>query len=287
MTGQGAATRSDDSNSVVVEVRSVNSRFLKLNMSSSERLLPLQAKIEALVRRYVQRGTVYLNLRVLNQSYSSPFRINSAVLQSYREQLGEMDGARQTVSLDALLSLPGVIEEVVVASDGDEAEWTMIEGAVEEALKKLNDMRALEGAAMADDLLDNIGQVGKFVDAISQLAPGVSESYAGRLTTRINKMLEEHDISVSPSDLIREVGIFSERCDISEEIVRLKSHLDQFRTIVAGEKSNGRKLDFLTQELLRETNTIGSKAGDSEIARNVVEIKSAIERIREMVQNVE
>ncbi len=115
----------------------------------------------------------------------------------------------------------------------------------------------------------------------------MSEAYRGRLTERLAKTLTEYQITLDPNDLIREVSIFAERTDISEEIVRLRSHLEQFHATLALEDSAGRKLEFLTQEMFRETNTIGSKANDVTIARHVIEIKAAIERIREMIQNVE
>jgi len=125
------------------------------------------------------------------------------------------------------------------------------------------------------------------LDRIEERAPLVVEAYRKRLTERLNKLLEEYEVSIEATDVVREVGIFADRGDISEEIVRLRSHLRQFDAIAASEESNGRKLEFLIQEILRETNTIGSKANDAEIAGHVVEIKTAIERMREMIQNVE
>ena len=140
---------------------------------------------------------------------------------------------------------------------------------------------------MAVDLEQNRTAILAQLDRIERRAPAVVEAYRDRLTDRIGKLLAEFDISSQPSDLIREVGLFAERSDISEEIVRLRSHLQQFGKIMQLAESSGRKLDFVTQEMFRETNTIGSKANDAEITQHVVEIKASIERIREMVQNVE
>ena len=148
-------------------------------------------------------------------------------------------------------------------------------------------MRTNEGQAMLDDLLGNCDSLGKHAAEIQKLAPEVITGYSKRITERINRMMEEHGISVTDSELVKEIGVFAERVDISEELVRLDSHLDQFRTIMGSKDSNGRKLDFLTQELLRETNTIGSKANNAKIANQVVEMKTIIERIREMIQNIE
>ena len=148
-------------------------------------------------------------------------------------------------------------------------------------------MRADEGRAMADDLRTNCQAVAGELAAIEVRAPLVVESYRDRISERLKKLLAEFDVSVEASDVIREVGLFAERSDISEEIVRLRSHLDQFDSIMQIAESSGRKLEFLTQEMFRETNTIGSKANDAEIARHVIEIKAAIERMREMIQNIE
>lgn len=140
---------------------------------------------------------------------------------------------------------------------------------------------------MAADLQANCQIIVGQLSQIAQMAPTVVENYQRRITERVNKLLAEFEIGLKSAEVVREVGIFADRCDISEEIVRLRSHLEQFDLIAADEESSGRKLDFVIQEMLRETNTIGSKANDAGISRHVVEIKTAIERMREMIQNVE
>ena len=170
-----------------------------------------------------------------------------------------------------------------VDTDND---WPVIEAALQQALEALASMRAGEGEAMAADMGENCRLIAAELDSITERAPLVVESYRARLTERLNKLLGEYDIQTQPADVIREVGMFGERSDISEEIVRLRSHLEQFDAVMKLEESSGRKLEFLTQEMFRETITIGSKANDAEIARHVIEIKAAIERIREMIQNV-
>ena len=137
------------------------------------------------------------------------------------------------------------------------------------------------------NLAANLHVVAQELKHVEARAPQVVESYRSRLSERLNKLLAELGVTVAATDVIREVGLFAERCDISEEIVRLRSHLDQFDAVMRTEETPGRKLEFITQEMVRETNTIGSKANDAEIARHVIEIKSVIERIREMIQNVE
>jgi uncharacterized protein (TIGR00255 family) len=190
------------------------------------------------------------------------------------------------VQRESLLTLPGVGEET---SSGDQREklWPIVKTAVEKALVHLNQMRAREGEAMKQDMLLNCETVKKQLGLIQEQAPTVVENYAKKMTDRINHLLEKYDVSVEAADVVREVGIFAERCDFSEETVRLDSHIAQFNEIIQLPDGSGRKLDFLVQEMLRETNTIGSKANNANIATMVVEIKTAIERIREMVQNVE
>jgi uncharacterized protein (TIGR00255 family) len=148
-------------------------------------------------------------------------------------------------------------------------------------------MRQEEGAAMAADLTANARAIAAELSAVERRAPQVVEAYRARLLDRLKGLLADLGVQIQPADVVREVGIFAERSDISEEIVRLKSHLEQFATVMAERDSQGRKLDFVIQEMFRETNTIGSKANDAEIARHVIEMKTAIERMREMIQNVE
>jgi uncharacterized protein (TIGR00255 family) len=140
---------------------------------------------------------------------------------------------------------------------------------------------------MEDDLADNCRIIGRELSAVEHLAPRVVESYRQRLTEKINKLLNQYGVTVEAAEVVREVGLFAERSDISEEAVRLRSHLEQFLAIMGLAESSGRKLEFVSQEMFREANTIGSKSNDAQIALHVVEIKTAIERIREMIQNVE
>jgi uncharacterized protein (TIGR00255 family) len=154
-------------------------------------------------------------------------------------------------------------------------------------LDKHEAMRRKEGQAMADNLRQNCQSISTELTAVERRVPFVSEGYRGRLHERVQKLLDEYRVTLNPSDLLREVSLFADRSDISEEIVRLKIHVEQFQKTMDLPESGGRKLEFITQEMFRETNTIGSKANDSEISQRVIEIKTAIERMREMVQNVE
>ncbi|MCB9923673.1 MAG: YicC family protein [Planctomycetaceae bacterium] len=290
MTGQGSAHVTDGGISVAAEIRTVNSRYFKLALRTSDGYGPLEPRIEEVVRRYVRRGTVQLDLRVERQAATDDFRLNETALASYQRQLTEVArklGLESRVTLESLLTLPGVVDERVSRNVDTDAEWPVVERALALAIEGLTKMRTDEGAAMGTDMAAQCKAIGEALDCVAVRAPLVTEGYRDRLTERLNKLLAEFEVRVEASDVIREVGLFSERSDISEEIVRLRHHLEQFDTIMGLDESSGRKLEFITQEMFRESNTIGSKANDAEIGRHVIDIKAAIERIREMIQNVE
>ena len=282
MTGHGSSVIQTDDVQVLAEIRSVNNRFLKISVSGDLDATH-QSQLEALIRGRVQRGAVNVKIQLQFLGANAQYSINVAQLKAYREQLKTLGAVDFQPTL---LSLPGVITENIEDSEKDEV-WPAIELAMNQALDAFIVMRGQEGHAMMNDMLANCQGIEDNLGQIQEIAPRVIDTYSNRVTDRINRMLEEYDVSVTASDLVKEIGVFTERVDISEEVVRLGCHVEQFRTVANADQSNGRKLDFLTQELLRETNTIGSKANDAEIANRVVEIKTLIERIREMVQNVE
>ncbi len=290
MTGHGEAQIQGDGVFAVAEVRTVNNRFLKVSVRVSDGYGSLEPRIEAVVRRSIRRGSVMVNIRMDREPSPDDYRLNEMVLTSYRRQLEavcEKETLSDTVSLDSLLVLPGVVTESGARHVNTDADWSLIEQTLIDAMQNLSQMRSEEGLAMARDLQANCQLIASELNQIGERAPLVVSSYQKRLTDRLNKLLTEYEVSVQPADIVREVGIFADRGDISEEMVRLRSHLEQFETIARAEESAGRKLEFVIQEMLRETNTIGSKANDAEIARHVVEIKTCIERMREMIQNVE
>lgn len=290
MTGHGEAHRRENGLAVTVEVRSVNNRFFKLNFRASEGYAALESQVEALVRQSVRRGTVQVNLRVDRQASPDDYRLNQAVIAGYLRQLSNLAAlgiAIDGVRADSLLQLPGVVCEPVADWALIEGQWPIISAAVTEALQQFSAMRAEEGQTMAVDMRANCSLIAKELLAIEARSPLVIEAFRLRITDKLNRLLADLGTRIEPADVIREIGVFTERSDISEEIVRLKSHLEQFETAMQVEEAGGRKLDFLTQEMFREANTIGSKANDAEIAHHVIEIKTAIERVREMIQNIE
>ena len=284
MTGQGSATLTADGITVTVEMRAVNNRHLKINLRCPDSLIALESVIEKSIRSVVGRGTVNVNIKVEKHSRAGDFSIDLDLLTSYRQQLQTETTA--DVSTDTLLSLPGVVTSKSGADNSD-ASRSLILRVVEEALFQFNQMRVTEGEALSSDLDLQIERLTALIVEIRQHAPLVIQRYSGRLTEKLNQLLQQHNVTLSDSDLAREIGIFADRCDITEEVVRLDSHLKQFRDVMESQISQGRKLDFITQELFREINTIGSKANDASIANCVVESKTVVERIREQVQNCE
>ena len=290
MTGHGEAQAKAEDLAATVEIRTINSRYFKVSVRSSEIISWLEPRMERIIRDHIRRGTVQVNVRLDRTSSADDFGFNTTILESYREQLQSIQAPNQTndqIPLQYLMQLPGVIQDRRSNHRDAETDWQTIKTALESALQGLQSMRAEEGKSMAADLLENCRIITVELDHITERVPHVVEGYRDRLVERLNKLLREHELQIEASDLIREVGIFAERADISEEIVRLQSHLEQFDAFMKMKESNGRKLDFLTQEMFREANTIGSKANDIQIAKHVIEIKAVIERIREMVQNVE
>jgi uncharacterized protein (TIGR00255 family) len=290
MTGFGEAHCQQDGLAISVELRTINSRYLKISTRATEGYGSLEPLVEAVVRDRVRRGTIQVNIQIDRAKSPEDYRIDTRVLDRYRQQIetvSRMWGTTQPVSLDSLLLLPGVVDEDAAGKLNAEEHWPLIEQTLNEALENLDRMRAKEGRAMTSDLRANARSVVACLDEIQGRAPLVAEAYRIRLEERLRKILAEHELKFDPADVIREVGLFAERSDISEEVVRLRSHLEQFDAVLDCSESSGRKLEFLTQEMFREVNTIGSKANDVEISRQVIEIKAAIERIREMIQNVE
>jgi uncharacterized protein (TIGR00255 family) len=290
MTGQGAGHAEGDLGTVSVELRAVNQRGLRLVSRLNELLVPLEGRFEQLIRSRVKRGSLQGAVRFVPAAAILPGVINAAAVTAYANQLRQIRdslGLSDTIDLTGLLQLPGAITGADSPSLDTDEIWPLLEAATEAALENLDRMRASEGAAMAVQLRIDAGMISEQLSQISELAPCVVSQYRERLENRINRLLDERGMEISPLDLLREVQLFADRCDISEEITRLSTHLHLFSDTLGGSEASGRKLDFIIQEMFRETNTIGSKAGDAQIGSSVVEIKCALERMRELVQNLE
>lgn len=302
MTGQGHASEDADVGMVRVEVRTVNNRGLKISPRLSDSIAVLEPKIESLVRSNMKRGTVQISVKLHLPAAQNAMQIDQSVLKAYIDQLNAARDASVdhslTIELSNLLGLPGVMTGSHQAADEAKV-WPLVKQTILAAIGNLNQMRRAEGAAMAGTLLDECEGISERVAQIETLVPRAATKYAERLEGKIQRILAERNLEQQPIDILREVQIFADRSDVSEEVTRLGSHLQMFRDVITGKYESdqadsapvsepvGRKLDFIVQEMFRETNTTGSKAADPEVSAHVVEIKCALERIRELVQNLE
>lgn len=293
MTGFGAAATRTDAVGVAVEVRAVNNRHLKLTVRGSDPYPLCESELEKVVRRHVRRGTLHVQVRVDRAAAAAAPALNAALLADYLRQVRAACAAAGTPELAphlaaGALALPGVAPEARAGSAAPpEDEWPLVERTLAAALDGLNRMRRDEGRAMAAELLAHRAAVAERLGAIRALLPGAVGDYRARLAERVRQAVADAAVPVAPEHLIREVALFADRTDVSEEVARLASHLEQFADLVARGDEAGRKLEFVIQEMGRETNTLGSKAGDVAISRHVFEIKGALEKLRELVLNVE
>ncbi len=297
MTGQGHASQQGDVGTVSVEVRTVNNRGFKCVLRTSDPLTTMESRIESLIRKLIRRGSIYMTVSWHRPANKDLPRIDADVLQAYYRQLEQTQraiGGNASIDLSALMMLPGVIVADREKQDNDGPLWELVEKTILQTIDNLNEMRAAEGANMSVTLRAECDQIRERVGNIAKLAPRTIDAYRSRLESKIQRALAENDLKVDSVDLLREVQIYADRADINEEITRLVSHLDMFLDALGGSAASGdgpepagRKLDFIIQEMFRETNTIGSKSADAEISGQVVEIKCAIERMRELVQNLE
>ena len=288
MTGFGEARYLDDRLSVVFEVRAVNNRHLKLIAKISDAYSLLEPDLERQVRETIRRGTVHLSLRVDRPHRPEDYRLNTVALASYRDQLKALqDSSDPAVRMADLLGLPGVVESRGGKLDDPREDWPIFSKVVAQAIDQFQTSRAEEGRAMAEELAAMALTIADRLALVEARGPEIVAAYEARLHDRVRALVEARGVAIEARDLIREVAIHAERADVAEEIIRLKAHLVQFGEAIAEPESAGRKLEFIVQEMGRETNTIGSKANDIEISRNVVEMKGALEKIRELIQNVE
>ncbi len=313
MTGFGESNQTAEDLTVLVQIRSVNNRYLKLSLRLADCYASLESQVESEVRSFVRRGAVQVNITAQHAAGVGDYRLRTDVLTTYLEQLqtipsstwgvrshnahesshfhensryGAGSGIPDSVYA-GILRLPGVVEDASVEHIQPENDWLFIRTVLREALDRFTAMRAKEGDAMCQDLRSNASQIASELTKIESRAPEVVSDYRERLDQRVRKIMEENGFELDSSDLIREIAVFTDRADISEETVRLHSHLSQFDAELVSSNCSGRKLEFMVQEMLRETNTIGSKANDGIITRSVIEIKTTLERIREMIQNIE
>ena len=289
MTGFGDATAEQGGTHYAVEIRSLNNRFFKPVIKLPENVSGLEPEIETRLREKLGRGSITFILKMRVDSAEAAYHINTEALQAYLsqlEQVKQLNGLAR-IDLASLLQLPGVCQEPRDETDEIAKHGDTIRAQTDKAIEKLMLMREREGKSLFADLMKHCQVIASSLKEIETRAPTVVDDYHKRLTQRVNELMRKAELRVNESDLIKEVAVFAERADISEEIQRLTSHLNAFEQACHEGEHAGRKLDFITQEMLREANTIASKGNDAQIAKHIVEIKGAIDRLKEQVQNVE
>jgi len=289
MTGFGRGSVSEESFSVNVELKTVNNRFLDVNLRLSGEMQPIEGMIKRIIGERLSRGRVEVNL-TYDRTDEITYELNRPMIAGYLKAMRQMQDEFSLTGepdLNVIARLPNV---VLPKKDDLKPEFILgIENALKQALDDLEKMREKEGQLLKGELNSMMNDIEKRLGPIETESANVSEEYRLRLTKRIGEMLakSESQIELDQGRLAQEVSYLADRSDISEEITRLRTHIDHFRNIMNEDKEVGKRLDFLTQELNREANTITSKTSNMTVKENALQIKSDIEKIREQVQNIE
>jgi uncharacterized protein (TIGR00255 family) len=290
MTGFGEASAEVDGVVYTVEIKTVNNRYVKIHLRMPEIVSFLEMEVEGFLRKRIRRGMVNCSIRMKNVSGQALFDVDANALNGYLIKLKDLARSNEIdykIDLAEMLTLPGIVQPAVPAQEQAEKMKTAILELVGQAVEKLKQMRAREGAMLVEDLTANCKLMGEKLKLIRQRSPAVVKEYHEKLEKRTRELLATGQLQIDAEIIARETVIFADRCDIAEELTRLESHLHQFTTHCQSDQNAGRKLDFISQEMLREANTIASKASDAQISQWVIDVKCAIERIKEQVQNIE
>ena len=290
MTGFGRSEYADGKRNIIVEIKSVNHRYSDISVKMPRRYSYAEDKDKQAVKERIKRGKVDVSIIVENITENDiNIKLNEPIARQYYENLtllNEQFNLSGEISLRLLATMPDVMKAIPDVDDEEEITKAILVPVGDAALN-LEKMRAVEGEKLAEDLLSRGETIKDLLDKIAERAPGVVVDYAAKLRERIAELIAGN-AAVPEERIVTEAAIFADKCAIDEEITRLNSHLIQLRNIVDSPKdAEGKKLDFLVQEMNREANTIGSKANDITITNYMLEIKSEIEKIREQVQNVE
>lgn len=294
MTGFGRGEYTDDKRNMVVEIKTVNHRYADITIKMPRRYSFAEDKIKSAIKAHIRRGKADVFIMVENIGDSDvSVQINEELAKQYlekmvslRDALGEPEGFNDQLSLLQIAGLPDVIKTTPAAEDEEEIMQALLIPTLQ-AAQNLDKMRATEGEKLAEDLLAKGENLKTLLDQIAARAPQVATDYTAKLRERITELIG-NSVQIPEDRILVEAAIFADKCAIDEEITRLNSHIMQLRDIVStSNQPDGKKLDFLVQEMNREANTIGSKANDITITGYVLDLKSEIEKIREQVQNIE
>jgi uncharacterized protein (TIGR00255 family) len=287
MTGFGRSIRSHEHIKVTVEVKTVNHRFAEYHFRIPRSISNFEDKLKKKLNEYIKRGRIEVFITVEGEGLTNrKLSVDWNLLQDYLQYIKEIQDRfqiQEEVPLKDILKRDEIfsIEE---QESGNECIEELVLDALLEAAQFCVNMREAEGKALQQDILSHIEKIQSTVEALRQYAPTVTLQYANRLKKRIQEYV---DLQLDEARIMTEIAIFADKADINEELTRLDSHIVQFNRFLNDQEPVGRKLDFLIQEMNRETNTIGSKANDAKIAAEVVELKSLIEKIKEQIQNIE
>ena len=289
MTGYGRGSDQNENSAVHVELKTVNNRFLDINVRLPNDLQAFEADIKRVITNRLSRGRVDVNLQ-LDREEIINYELNRPMIAGYLEALRQIQtefDVHGEPDLNVIARLPNALQAKTEHS-GDEVK-AVIESAINNALDELEKMREDEGESLYKELELRLSGIENLLPVVEAEAENVTEEYRGRLTKKIEEMLAKSEAQIEPDEarLAQEVAYLANRSDITEEITRLKSHIEQFRQIMNEETEVGKRLDFLTQELNREANTIASKTQNMAVKEASLTIKSEIEKIREQIQNVE
>jgi len=288
MTGYGREQAQISGRDILVEIRSVNHRYYEFSARTPRAYGYLEEKLKTLLNGKIARGKVEVSVSVFNnEGTDAQIEVNSVIAKGYVDALVEANkglNLENDLSLSQLIRLPDIftVKKVI---DNEEEIWNAVNNVADVALNKFISMREVEGEKMLNDVMGRLQYIEDTVSIIENKSPETTQNYRERLFNKLKEVLSDNNID--EQRILTEAAIFSEKTAVDEETVRLRSHIEQFRTLLNSNEGVGRKLDFLVQEVNREVNTIGSKAQDLEITKMVVDLKSEIEKIREQIQNIE
>lgn len=290
MTGYGRAESVLDNKKLVAEIKSLNHRYMEIYVRLSAALFPLELEVKKKIGDRFSRGRVEVNIRMDAEQGAGlevPLELNIPLVRQYFALYGKIKQEFKLKDEITLEMLAGIKDAIVPCEEAMDLEniWKRLEAVLDEAIDSLVEMRTNEGESLCRDLIARVDILAGCMGLIASRAPQVVQEYQKRLTERVKELAG--GVFIDEARMAQEVAIMAERSDITEEIVRFGSHIDQLRDMLKSDEAVGRKLDFLIQEMNREVNTIGSKTGDVEISRHVVEMKSELSKLREQVQNIE
>jgi len=290
MTGFGKGEAKGKFGRFTVEIRTVNHRYFDVSSRMPNSLSQLEDRIKTYLHKYIRRGKANLSLsrRKTERDFDS-IKLDDEAIEKYLKMLGKIKRKfrlKDEIKLSHIFSFPDVIVQEQPEHDAI-LMWPLVEQALRKAVSGCNRMREREGRAIYRDLTKRIARIRGSIYKISDLMPSLVSKYKAKLDSSVKALLKGSVYAIDRSRLETEVAIFARQCDVSEEITRAKSHLSALKDSLSSTKETGRKQDFILQELQREINTLGSKAGSVKISQLVVDIKSEIEKMREQVQNVE